>query len=58
MSVAYGSCIAQKHTTQVIVQVIETQVIVWLGSLSAPLLPLMGLLNNTVTFEVCLGDCT
>lgn len=33
-------------------QAIETQAVVWLGCLSAPLLPLVGLLNITVSFEV------
>lgn len=37
---------------QVMVQAIETQAVVWLGCFSAPLLPLMGLVNNTVSFEV------
>jgi TMC domain len=36
--------------TQVIIQIIENQALVWLGSSMAPLLPLFGVAANVVTF--------
>jgi hypothetical protein len=35
---------------QVVIQIIDTEVLVWLGSMYAPLLPLFGLISNIVLF--------
>jgi len=35
---------------QVVIQVIENQALVWLGSMYAPLLPAFGLAANIITF--------
>jgi len=35
---------------QVVIQVIENQALVWLGSMYAPLLPAFGLAANVITF--------
>ena len=35
---------------QVVLQVIETQALVWIGSVFAPLMPALGLLSNVTQF--------
>ncbi|BDA42684.1 Transmembrane channel-like protein 7 [Coccomyxa sp. Obi] len=35
----------------VVIAIIDTEILVWLGSMYAPLLPLFGLLSNVVTFN-------
>lgn len=37
-------------TLQVVIAVLDTQILVWLGSMYAPLLPFFGLTSNFVTF--------
>jgi len=37
---------------QVVIQVIENQALVWLGSMYAPLLPAFGLAANIITFYI------
>ena len=36
---------------QVVISIIDTEILVWLGSMYAPLLPFFGLLSNVVTFN-------
>ena len=39
-------------TAQVVIQIIDCSLLVWLGSMYAPLLPFFGLLANVVQFYV------
>jgi len=36
--------------TQVVLKVVETQALIWLGAVFAPLLPALGLLSNALQF--------